>query len=317
MPSEIRLYRTLGEARGRFGPSAVTIGNFDGVHRGHQALFDRLPGKGAKPSVITFDPHPSSVVAPDRAPKLMSTLEQRVRWMRESGIEQVLVIPFDDAFSRLDAEAFARTVLVEAAGAKFVAVGSNFRFGRKAGGDTEMLSRLGRTLGFDTEAVDPVLWRGIVVSSTEIRRAVESGAVHCAARLLGRPFTLEGDVVSGHGVGSKQTVPTLNLAPVSEVLPASGVYISRVRDLDSDRRWPAVTNAGTRPTFAGDRFAIESFILEGFSDPSPSRIGVDFLRRIRDEKRFADAAELKVQILRDAANAAKYHGRVRDILAKS
>lgn len=309
MSSDIAVFRSLEEAHGRFGPSAVTIGNFDGVHRGHRALFDQLSGRGGKRSVITFDPHPSSVVAPHRAPKLMSTLEQRTRWMRECGIEQVLVVPFDLAFSKLDPEAFARKVLVEAAGAKFVAVGGNFRFGHKAAGDVALLASLGRTLGFDTVAVEPVIWRGTVVSSTEVRRAVEAAAVARAGRLLGRPYSLEGDVVSGHGVGSKQTVPTLNLAPSSEVLPARGVYVTRVRDLDSARTWPSVTNIGMRPTFDGDSVTIESFILEGFREPAPRRIGVEFLQRLRDERKFEDAAALKAQILRDAGRAVKFHRR--------
>ncbi len=313
MSVDIAVFRSLEEACGRFGPSSVTIGNFDGVHCGHRALFESLVGRGGKSSVITFDPHPSSVVAPDRAPKLMTTLEQRVRWMRESGIEQVLVVPFDRAFSKLDPDAFARKVLVEAAGAKFVAVGGNFRFGHKAAGDVGLLATLGRSLGFETQAVDPVTWRGVVVSSTEVRRAVEAGAVSRAGRLLGRPYVLMGDVVSGHGVGSKQTVPTLNLAPSSEVLPARGVYVTRVSDLDSERKWPSVTNIGVRPTFEGDRVTIESFILEGYGEPAPRRIAVEFLRRLRDERKFEDAAALKAQILRDAGRAVKFHKRVRGL----
>lgn len=311
MPADIVVYHGLAEARGRFGPSSVTIGNFDGAHRGHRALFECLRGRGGKPSVITFDPHPSSVVAPHRAPKLMSTLDQRVRWMRECGIEQVLVVPFDLEFSRLDPESFVRKVLVEAAAAKFVAVGGNFRFGYKAAGDVAMLASLGLRFGFETRAVEPVVWRGIVVSSTEVRRAVESGAVVRAGRLLGRPYTLEGGVVSGFGIGSRQTVPTLNLEASSEVLPASGVYVTRVSDFDTGRSWPAVTNIGTRPTFGGEQLSIESFILEGYSEPAPRRIAVEFLHRLREERKFADAASLKARILRDAGRAVAFHRRIR------
>ncbi len=310
MPERAALYRSLEEARGRFAPSSVTIGTFDGVHRGHAELLRRLRGRGGKPSVVTFDPHPTSVVAPHRAPRLMSTLERRVELMAGRGIEQVLAIPFDREFSLLAPEEFARLVLVEAAGAVLVAVGDNFRFGHKQAGDTELLRRLGERLGFAVEVVPGVVWRGRPVSSSEVRRAVESGEVGLAARLLERPYSLEGVVVSGHGVGSRSTVPTLNLATSCEVLPARGVYVTRVRDLDAGRVWPSVTNVGFRPTFSGDALTIESFVLSGYSEPAPARIAVDFLRRLRDERKFASPEELKTQILRDAGRAVKFHRRI-------
>jgi riboflavin kinase/FMN adenylyltransferase len=310
MPASIQVFRSLEAARGRFAPSAVTIGNFDGVHLGHRELMRRLLGRGAKPSVVTFHPHPTSVVALERAPRLMSTLEQRIEWMREAGVEQVLAVPFDIEFSRLSPPEFARLVLAESAGARLVVVGDNFRFGHRQAGDTALLAELGVAHGFRTETVAPISWRGRVVSSTAIRNAVEGGGVGLALRMLGRPYSLEGVVVRGHGVGSTQTVSTLNLATDAVVLPLRGVYVTRVRDLDTGRRWPSITNVGFRPTFGGDALTIESHVVEGYADPAPERIAVDFLHRVREERKFDDAAALKAQILRDVGRARAWWRRV-------
>ena len=311
---DVKIYRSIEDARNSFPPAALTIGNFDGVHLAHQELFHRLVALArevnARPSLLTFDPHPTRVLAPDRAPRLLSTLEQRFGWMSEAGIEQILVLPFNAEFARLTPEEFVRTVLVEAAGARAVLVGENFRFGNRQAGDTRMLAALGTRYGFSTEIVGGVYLRGRMVSSTEVRRLIENGEPSKAARLLGRPFFLEGDVVHGHGIGTSQTVPTLNLATAAEVLPARGVYVTRTMDRDTARAWPSVTNVGYRPTFGGDdELSIESFLLEGYHDPPPRRIRVEFYLRLREERKFPDASALKVQILRDAGRAVRYHRR--------
>ncbi|MBM3735972.1 MAG: bifunctional riboflavin kinase/FAD synthetase [Acidobacteria bacterium] len=311
MRSDLIVARGLAEASARFAASAVTIGNFDGVHIGHQTLMARLGGHGAVPTAVTFDPHPTSVVAPDRAPRLMTQLHQRIEWMAEAGIRQVLVIPFDREFSRVSPVDFVQQVLVDAVRARHVAVGTNFRFGHKQGGTVELLREMGVTLGFTVEGVGAVTFRGKLVSSTEIRKCVETGRLALAMRMLGRPFGIEGDVVPGHGVGSAQTVSTLNLATSAQVLPARGVYVTQVRDLDTDRRWAAVTNIGFRPTFGGDTLAIESHVIEAYQGKPPARIGLDFFHRIRDERKFPDAAALKVQILRDVGRAHAWWRRAR------
>ncbi len=318
MQASFSVYRSLAEAEGRFGPSAVTIGNFDGAHLGHQELFRRLRRWDAKPSVLTFDPHPSKVVAPDRAPRLLSTLEERFEWMRRCGIEQALAVPFDVEFSRLSPRDFVAHVVVRAAGAKAVLVGENFRFGAKAAGDTAMLAELGREFGFETVIVPGVMLRGRMVSSTVIRGLLDAGQVERAARMLGRPYSLAGRVVAGHGVGAKKTVPTLNLATLSEVVPARGVYITETRDPDMRRVWPSVTNIGHRPTFGGDEaLAIESFILEGYNDPAPERIEVAFLHRLREERKFPDPESLKLQIFKDAGRAKRYFARRRKWIGRA
>lgn len=296
-------------------PSAVTIGNFDGVHRGHRELFRRLIEaarvRQAKPTVLTFHPHPARIVAPERAPKLLSSLEDRIAAIADCGIEQIVVIPFDAELARLTPEQFVAEILVRRAGVRVVLVGENFRFGHRQAGDTAQLRELGRKHGFDVEAVGGVTLRGRMISSTEIRRDVEAGQVARAGRLLGRAFSLGGAVVSGHGIGRSQTVPTLNLAVESEVLPARGVYVTRTHDLDDGREWTSITNVGVRPTFGGGELTVETFLLEALEPPDPRRIRVDFGLRLRDERKFEDAAALRAQIARDARRAAAYHRRAR------
>jgi riboflavin kinase/FMN adenylyltransferase len=189
-------------------------------------------------------------------------------------------------------------------------VGENFRFGRGQGGGVSTLRELGERLGFLTEVVPGFRLRGRMVSSSEVRRLIEAGRVGTAGRLLGRCYALEGEVVSGRGVGSRQTVPTLNLATPAEVLPPNGVYVTRVRDLDSPRRWPAVTNVGNRPTFGGGELSVESFLLTGLEGEAPRRIAVEFRRRLRDERKFESPEALKAQILRDVARAQAYFRRL-------
>jgi riboflavin kinase/FMN adenylyltransferase len=310
----LRVFRSLDEVPGGPAASAVTIGNFDGVHVAHRRLLQRVVevagAHGWKPSVLTFDPHPTRVVAPDRAPRLLSTPEQRFAWMASAGIQQVLVLPFNRDFSQLTPEEFVRTVLVERLRAKAVIVGENFRFGNRQAGDTRTLAELGQRFGFCTEVVTGVSLRGRLVSSSAVRELVQSGAVSVACRLLGRPYALEGEVVSGHGVGSRQTVPTLNLSTTAEVLPATGVYVTRTADLENDRRWRSITNVGYRPTFGGQDLTVETYVLEPLQEPVPKRIRVEFLRRVREERRFESPDALKQQILRDVGRAQYFFRRL-------
>ena len=311
-----RVFRSLDEVPPDFGPSALTIGNFDGVHAGHRRILRRVKEvaleRGLKASALTFNPHPSKVVAPARAPRLMTSPEQRCAVMLEEGIEQVLILPFDRHVARLTPEQFVERVLVRKLGVRAVVLGHDFCFGYKQSGNVGILRDLGRKYGFTTEEVQAVTVRGRLASSSALRQLIEAGRVAQAARLLERPYALEGEVVAGHGVGSKQTVPTLNLATQTEVLPATGVYVTRTRDLDAGRAWPSVTNIGHRPTFGDSQeLSIETFLLEPLAGETPHRIRVEFLRRVRNERRFPDAPALKQQILRDAGVAQAYFRRLK------
>ena len=313
----MNVYRSLGAVPADFGPSALTIGNFDGVHYGHRQILRRLLAvaqeRGWKASVLTFDPHPTCVVAPERAPRLLTSPERRVELMREEGIEQVLILPFTRELSQWTPEEFARQLLVARLGARAIRVGANFRFGNRQSGDVAVLAGLGRQLGFETEAIPPVSCRGRIVSSTVIREAIVAGRVALAARLLQHPYGLEGEVIKGHGVGSRQTVPTLNLATRAEVIPARGVYVTRTFDCESEgREWNSITNIGYRPTFGlSDELSIETFLLDPLEGAPPHRIRVEFLCRVRDERQFESPDALKAQILKDVRVARAYFRRLK------
>lgn len=311
----MRVYRNLADLPADFGPTAVTIGNFDGVHMGHRAILRRLrilaDANGWKSSALSFDPHPTKIVAPQRTPKLMTTPEQRARLICEAGVKQVLILPFDAATACLTPEEFAEDLLARRMGARAVLVGEDFRFGCRQAGDVRTLQQLGARLGFAVEIVEAVRFRGQVVSSSSIRALVSAGRVALANRLLGRPYALEGRVVTGRGVGSKQTVPTLNLETEAEVIPALGVYATRANGMD------AVTNIGYRPTFGeSEQLSIETFLLgvEGLAPGSEeTRLTVEFLARLREERKFDSPEALKARILFDARAAARFFRRSKAI----
>jgi riboflavin kinase / FMN adenylyltransferase len=315
----MKIYRSLAEIEPRAPSRALTIGNFDGVHLAHRHLFERVAevahAHGYIPSVLTFDPHPTRVVAPDRAPKLLSKPEQRFDRMADAGIEQIFLLPFNRNFAELTPEEFVEHVLVDTMHAKAVLVGANFRFGNRQRGDTTMLTKMGARFGFTTEVVSGMRVRGRMVSSTEVRRLVLDGNVSMACRLLGRPYALEGEVVSGFGIGSRQTVPTLNLKTDAEVLPANGVYLTRTEDLDGDRSWHSITNVGHRPTFGGTTLTIETHLLEALEGQRPAQIRLRFLRRVREERKFDSPELLKQQILKDVGRAEAYFRRVARLRA--
>jgi riboflavin kinase/FMN adenylyltransferase len=295
-------------------PAVVTIGNFDGLHAGHRHIIQRVvrlaKERGWTSAAVTFHPHPTRLVAPDRAPRLLTTPEQRAALMRNAGIEEVVILPFTKELACLSPQEFVQQILVQRLHARMVLVGDNFRFGHRAAGHTDTLRELGSKYGFEVETIGAVERRGRVCSSSEVRRLIQSGDVSKACRLLERPFALEGRVVPGQGVGAKQTVPTLNLATESEILPATGVYITRTAELHSSRQWQSITNVGYRPTFNGDSLTIETFLLSTFTGEPPAEIRVDFLRRLRDERKFESPAALKAQILQDVSRARTYFRRI-------
>lgn len=310
----MEVFRTLDEARGLFGPCALTIGNFDGTHLAHQALFHEVAllakSKGWRAAALTFDPHPAYVVAPDRAPKRITGFEERTAVMAACGLDRALVLPFTRELAQVSPDAFVREILVGALQVKAVVVGDNFRFGHRHAGDMHLLAELGLQLGFSTHIEPAITSRYGVISSTLVRQAIGQGRMAMARRLLGHPYTLTGAVVSGHGIGSKQTVPTLNIEPNTEVLPPEGVYISRTRDVADGRTWSSITNIGRRPTFDGDRLTIETFLLDAFDGRNPAGIAVELMRHVREERKFASPEELKTQIFRDVGRAKAYHRRL-------
>jgi len=314
-----QIARSLAQASD-FAPSALTIGNFDGVHIGHRRLIAHIREAAqvidARPSVLTFDPHPARIVAPDRAPRLLTTVDERCTLLESAGIEQIFVLPFTREIAQLSPEEFVRDIVAAALKTKMVIVGENFRFGHKQAGDTRVLAQLGKQYGFETCIADVIECRGRVASSSAVRSFVTEGDVDNAWRFLARPYSIAGEVVRGHGIGSKQTVPTLNLKTSSEILPRVGVYVTRTRDLRNNRRWNSVSNIGYRPTFAdaADELSIETFLLEPLTGESPEQIEIQFLHRVRDERKFENPEALKAQIFRDVNRAQAFFRHNRKLM---
>jgi riboflavin kinase/FMN adenylyltransferase len=325
------IFSSLEEARGRFGPCALAIGNFDGVHIGHQALLAQAtqfvrqngfvsqdaPGQAGfvrqndlRPAALTFHPHPATIVAPHRVPPLICTLEQRLRYLQLAGAERILVLPFTAETALLSPKEFVRQILLDVLDTRAVFVGENFHFGHKQAGTPATLEALGKEFGFVSQFVKPVVYRGEVVSSSVIRSCLANGNVTRAARLLNRCFSIEGPVVSGHGVGSKQTVPTLNLHPVAGQILPRGVYITETFDAAGTRHWQSITNVGVRPTFGGEELTVETFLLSPFDGARPEHIEVRFRRFVRQERQFPTPDALKTQIMRDVGRAKAYWRRV-------
>jgi riboflavin kinase/FMN adenylyltransferase len=302
-------YATFGHT------SVLAIGNFDGIHLGHQAILratvERAHALDAVSTALTFDPSPRKVLRPESAPLRLSTNAQRMEWFNLLGLEAVVVLPFTLDLARLSPGEFVVQILLRDLQVKAVLVGENFRFGYKQAGDVKLLSELGTKHGFDVVIVPPVVYRGEVVSSTIIRREVAEGDVSHAARLLGRPFALTGEVVSGTGTGRRFTFPTLNLRAEQELLPARGVYITRSCLEGESRSHRSVTNVGMRPTFNGSSLSVETHLLGAQLPTTPKRMEVRFWKRLREEKKFNGPEELRAQIARDAARANRFFSRLR------
>jgi riboflavin kinase/FMN adenylyltransferase len=288
--------------------TAVTIGNFDGVHLWHQKILkgvlERARQSGLMSAVLTFFPHPARVLRPAQAPALLETLEQRLAAIEAMGIEGALVIQFDAELAKLGPEDFVRRFLVDAMRAGSVLIGANFRFGHHQAGDAKLLTELGAQGNFDTEIVPPLVEDGMVISSSAIRNALRDGDVEQAARMLGRPFSLAGEIKTGTGQGRKLVVPTLNLATDQELLPKNGVYATEA--VVEGKAYRAATNVGVRPTFDGARTTIESYLFDFGEDLTSGALEVRFHKRLRDEKKFSGPAELREQVLRDIEQAKEY-----------
>ncbi len=293
--------------------TGLAIGNFDGVHAGHQAILRRViqygRESGAMATAVTFDPHPLKILRPEHAPALLSTLEQRLRWMEELGVEAAFVLPFTKELGAVPAEEFVEVMLAGVLHAERIFVGDNFRFGHRHAGDVPLLQRLAGKFGYGVEIIPPVELGGETVSSTSVRRAVTAGRMDEAARLLGRPFSLTGRVVSGTGRGRREVVPTLNLEQEQEVLPARGVYATETRIGEEWHR--SVTNVGVRPTFDGGPMTVESNLLDFAGSVAAERIEVRFWKWLRGEKKFGSAEELRKQIGEDVSRARECFGEMK------
>jgi riboflavin kinase/FMN adenylyltransferase len=297
----------------RWHSTVLALGNFDGLHRGHMKIIDRVRQRagerGGTPAAMTFDPHPPRVLRPDKAPALLMTPEQKVEAMRRSGMQGLAIVRFTRELSLWDPETFVRTVLVDWLHVVEVWVGANFLFGHERAGTFTVLRTLGARYGFRAEKIDPVRYKDFVVSSTRVRRLVSEGRVDEAGALLGHHYFIDGTVVRGAGRGRSIGVPTANLATRNELVPPAGVYAT-LATVEGIVR-PSVTNIGLRPTFGDvDTPVIETHVLDFDGDLYDRTVRLSFVQRLRDERAFPDVDALREQIDADARSARRLFGRI-------
>lgn len=293
-----------------------TIGNFDGVHRGQRAILDRAVARarelGAPAVVITFDPHPLAVLAPDRAPVPLTTPKQKEALLEDVGITEMLVVRFTPEFSRVPARTFVKDFLHDKLGLREIYVGTGFVFGQGREGNLDLLQGMGGDLGFSAHGVEEVMHGGERISSTRIRRALSEGNVAEAAELLGRPYSISGVIARGDRMGQRLGWPTINIVPDNKLLPTDGVYVSRVFFPSYPATFDCVTNIGTRPTvYENYQRVVESHVLDFKANVYGQRVDLHFHKRLREERIFPTVMDLSAQIGRDVEVAREYFANRR------
>jgi riboflavin kinase/FMN adenylyltransferase len=306
----IPVYRALADIPSDFGPSVAAIGNFDGVHVGHRrilsAVIQQARSLGARAVAVTFDPHPDQFLRPAGAPRLLTPMDERLRRLAETGVDAVVVLPFAAELACLSARDFVRKVLVEGLGVCGLHEGGNFRFGHRAEAGVIELAQFGAEFGFALEVHPAVCVHGLEVSSSAVRELVAAGDMKRARWMLERPFAVRSTSARGRGIGTRLLVPTVNLAPYEGMLPAFGVYVTRLSV--AGRCFQAVTNVGNRPTFGEASFAVESHILdfEPIDFDETTAVDLEFLLRLRPEMTWPSPDALRAQIFKDVARAKRY-----------
>jgi riboflavin kinase/FMN adenylyltransferase len=297
----------------RWHQPVLALGNFDGLHRGHTKIIERIrrgaAERGGTSLVLTFDPHPPRIVRPDKAPQLLMTLDQKIEGLARAGVQGVAVVRFTPDLSRWSPDTFVKIVLVDWLQVAEVWVGADFLFGRDRTGNFSVLRALGAQYGFRAEKIDPVRYKDFVVSSTRIRRLVAEGRVDEAGALLGHHFYIDGEVIRGAGRGRELGIPTANLSTKNELIPPHGVYATTLGVEGVVH--PSVTNVGLRPTF-GDVAAtvVETYALDLDRDLYGCPVRLGFVQRLRDERRFPDVDALKAQIDADVRRARRLFDRL-------
>ncbi len=310
----MKVFRSLGEVPSEFGPSIVTIGNFDGVHCGHQSVISevvaRARDRNARAVLVTLDPHPARVLRPGHTLRLITPLPRKLELLQETKLDAVLLLPFTLDFSRTSPENFCGTVLRDALHALEVHEGEDFRFGNGAAADMRSLAELGQRCGFATRIFSPFRIGRETVSSSRIRTLIAQGNVSAARRLLGRLFSVDSTPAHGRGYGTQYAVPTINLAPYDDLLPANGVYVTELRigEGAAAETFEGVTNIGNRPTFGEDSFAVETYLLRFHPIPvnETTPLRLTFLKRLREERKWPSPEALKQQIGMDVARAERW-----------
>jgi riboflavin kinase / FMN adenylyltransferase len=306
----MQVFHKLDDVPAGFGPTLVSVGNFDGIHRAHahvlREIVTRARQGGTKAVAVTFEPHPARILRPDSGLKLLTPSAEKLRLLESTGVDAVLLLPFGRDLSLMTPRQFAERILKKKLHAREVHEGFNFRFGHKAAGDMNMLAEYGREMGFEVKTYSEMTLRGETVSSSSIRKMLTEGRVSRARHLLARPFCILGTPGRGRGYGSKYTVPTINLARYEELVPQDGVYITCTRV--AKETFESVTNVGNRPTFGEELFAIETHLLNFHPiELAPTtEVEICFLQRLRHEIKFPSVEALREQIARDVKKARRY-----------
>jgi riboflavin kinase / FMN adenylyltransferase len=311
----MKIFSSLAEIPAGFGPSVAVIGNFDGVHRGHRQVLSAVTAEarnnGCQAIAITFDPHPEQFLRPAEAPGLLTPLPERLRLLASTGIDAVLVLPFDDELACLTARECVKSILVDTLDVRSMHEGANFRFGHRAEAGVAELTEFGREFGFTVTVHPAVQIRGLAVSSTAIRQLIAAGDMRRARWMLGHTFAICSTPARGRGIGGRLLVPTVNLASYAGLLPAFGVYVTRLTIGGSGdaRCFQSITNVGNRPTFGEPSFAVESHILDfepvDLTEDTP--LELEFLLRLRPEIAWPSPDALKAQIMKDIGHAKRFH----------
>ncbi len=317
----MKVFHKLDHVPADFGPTLVSVGNFDGVHRAHATVLREIVSRaltgGARAVAVTFEPHPARILRPESGLKLLTPTPEKLRLLESTGIDAVLLLPFGRDLSLMTPRQFAERILKRKLRAREVHEGFNFRFGHKAAGDMNLLAEFGREMGFEVKVYPEMRLRGERVSSSHIRRLIGDGCVSRARHLLSRPFCILGTPGRGRGYGSKYTVPTINLSRYEELVPKHGVYITCTRV--GVERFESVTNVGNRPTFGAELFAIETHLLNFHPIEllPETEVEICFLQRLRDEIKFPSVEGLREQIARDVKKARRYFHLLRRANPKS
>jgi riboflavin kinase / FMN adenylyltransferase len=317
----MQVFYKLEDVPAGFGPTLLSVGNFDGVHRAHTRVLSnivpRAREQGHKSMAVTFEPHPMRILRPDNGLKLLTPTPEKLRLLQATGVDAVFLLPFTRDLSLMTPRDFAHDILKKVLQAREVHEGYNFHFGNKAAGDVNLLAEFGREMGFDVKVYPELRLRAETVSSTRIRKLLMDGQVSRARHLLARPFSILSTPGRGRGYGSKYTVPTINLSRYEELVPQDGVYITRTRV--GEECFDSVTNVGNRPTFGTESFAVESHLLSFHPiELNPdTEVEIHFLHRLRDEIKFPSVEALRAQIAKDVKKARRYFRLLNQQSAKA
>jgi len=301
----MEIFRHIEDKALTVSGSAVTMGNFDGIHVGHRALIrnavEEAKASGISSVVLTFEPHPLKILAPERAPRLLLAHKDKMQMLQELGVEVVIIQHFDPQFAGIEAAAFVRSFLIQRLRLKKIWVGRDLRFGRGRQGNVDDLARWGSELGFEVGIVEPIVINGIRVSSSRIREMIEQGQVDEVEPMLGRYHFISGRVVGGHQRGRDLGFPTANIASRTEVIPLDGIYATVLHV--KGEAWLSVSSVGMNPTFGDGPRTVESFVLDFTDDIYNEPVKLSFVRRIRDERKFSRVGDLVAQIAEDVKSA--------------